>query len=275
MIVLGVVAVVAVLAAVVALAQMNKGFTVAIDKAGKFDITVDSGSDLREILIAALESDRDSVDEVLAGRGYYHFTDPDLANALEGLSPDAPEHKPAVASLRRLLRDERGPFVMPDTLVGFDDKLIDAFGRLEAKLDETKQTSALLVELWRQSLEYKGIFRTRMFEARVRRLPVRLADGSGEVLILGCPGSDFNGKRISLVSPDTTSSLAGFIGTSASHRCQEKDQKLADLFQQEAAFFGLDPVSYQRLFSPGDPEAVLEPEMAAQFQFLPTVSVAR
>jgi len=269
--VVGIVAV-ALLAGVLALAQMNKGYSVALDKDGKFNISVESGANLRDILVTALEVDRAGVEEILAARDYYHYADPDLANALERLRPDAPEDAAAVAALRQLLRDQRGPFVMPDTLVGFDAKLIEAFGDLEAKLQETRQTSDLLIGLWRQSLEFKGIFRTRLFDATVRRLPAPTGGDDRFILIHACPGSDFNGSEIMLRTADLVGSISGIIGTSQQHRCNEHDQKLAELFSRETALLGLDAVSYQKLFSPGDPDAVLAPELPARFQFLPTGS---
>lgn len=262
----------AVLAVVVILARMNKDYTIAVDKDGKFNIAVASGVNLRDILLEALATDRASVNEVLKGQGYYHFADPDLANALEQLTPDTPEHAEAVAAMRRLLRDQRGPFVMPDTLAGLDAKLIEAFGLLDAKLQETKQTSDLVIGLWRQSLEYKGIFRTRLFDARVRRLPAGARTGGPAILIHACPGSDFNGSEISLYTADRVGSLSGVVGTSTHHRCSESSQKLAQLFSHQEALFGLDAESYQKLFSPGDPYATLPPELPAQFQFLPTGS---
>ncbi len=271
----GTVAVVAIvvlglLVAVLLLARMNKDYTIALDKDGKIDISVASGTNFRDILLEALERDRDSVDEILAARNYYHFADAKLANALETLSPDAPEHAQAVAALRQLLRDQRGPFVMPETLAGLDAKLIEAFGSLDAQLQQTKQASDLLIGLWRQSLEYKGIFRTRLFDAKVRRLPAVARPEQRFILIHACPGSDFNGSEISLYSSDRIGSISGIVGTSTLHRCLEQSQQLAQLFSGGEALLGLDAESYQRLFSPGDPDAVLEPELSAQFQFLPT-----
>lgn len=260
------------LAGVLALALMNKEYVVALDTEGRIDISVKSGTTLRDILLKSLEADRAAVEEILTARDYYHYADPDLAHALETLSAEDPADAPAVAALRQLLRDQRGPFVMPDTLVGFDAKLIEAFGNLETKLQETRQTSDLLIGLWRQSLEYKGIFRTRLFDATVRRLPASSGGGARLILIHGCPGSDFNGSEIMLRTPDLVGSVSGIIGTSELHRCDESDQKLAELFSRETASFGLDADSYQKLFSPGDPTAALEPELSARFQFLPTGS---
>lgn len=267
----GVVAIVAaaVLAIVAWLAWINREFTLAIDKEGRFNISVASGANLRDVLLEALDRDKASVEEVLTARGYHHFADPGLAAALARLDPAAPEHAAAVASIRQLLREQRGPFTMPDALKVLDARLVDALASLETSLEASRQTSELLVELWRQSLDFQGIFRHRMFRATVQRYPASPGGTRGLVLVMGCPGSDFLGKEVSLRALDGNGQVSGIVLSSATHHCDGADQKLADLFADQPARLGLDAETYQRLFSAADPTGALPDEMPVRFQFLP------
>jgi hypothetical protein len=248
------------------LAAMNKDFEINLDKAGQFKVAVRSDANFEALVQAALAENASSVEGALANLGYFRVTDPRVVAALEGLDPADPAEAEVVAGVRHMFRDQRGPFTMPDSLVEVDARLIAAFDSLEKELQKSNRTSDLVIELWRQSLEYQGIFRTRMFDAEVWPYPAAEGEAvSGPIAVYACPGSDFLGKEVMLLAPDFTS-ISGEVVAHPLHRCDEQDQKLVQLFAREKAVLGLDARAWTALFGADVPT---DAPQEARFQFLP------
>jgi hypothetical protein len=186
---LAIVSVAIILAGVIGyLASQNKGFKIALDKNGKVEIDVSADETFGQLLNRALEKNLTEVDAILVSHQYYNLANANLVDQLEHLDASKPETKEISNRLRRLLWDLRGPFEIPYTLIGADERMRKALDALELARKENKQASALLVELWKESLEGDGIFWPRSFNATVeivRGAPTR-SDDRNTVLV--CPG---------------------------------------------------------------------------------------
>jgi hypothetical protein len=174
---------------VVYLASLNKGFEISIGDNGQFSIGVRPDETFATLLNKAIQRDRSEVDAILARQQYYSLTNPDLVGQLEHLDAAKPESQEISNRLRRLLWDLRGPFKIPYTLSGADERMTQALDALETERKETKQASALLVALWEKSLEGHGIFWPRSFNATVEIVQGAPAGNEERKIVLACPGS--------------------------------------------------------------------------------------
>jgi hypothetical protein len=93
------------------------------------------------------------------------LADANLVDQLAHLDAAKPETKKfqtdcgACSGSARTIRDS--------PLSGADERMRKALDALETTRKETKQANALLVELWKQSLQGEGIFWPRSFNATV------------------------------------------------------------------------------------------------------------
>ena len=164
-------------AAIVVYAIVNRdsAFEASVDSKGRIVLKFDNNEVsfaqvLDDIFNAEDASKKNAAEDALAGRGYYHYTDVALVNALRDLQRGEETEEFAVA-LRGLLYDLHGPFARPDTLSGArDDRLLAAFEDLDPKLSEVdpEAVNPLLSALWRMSLNIEGIFRPRAIRAELR-----------------------------------------------------------------------------------------------------------
>jgi hypothetical protein len=165
------------------LAYQNKSYTMSLDKDGKFLIDVRANETLDALLTEALKKNRSAVEKILRGEQYYNVNDPDLVDKLANLDASKPETEEISKRLRKLLWDLRGPFAIPLTLSGADERMSKALDALETARRESKSANGLLVELWKQSLQGEGIFWPRSFNATVE-----IVQGAQPGKILACPG---------------------------------------------------------------------------------------
>ena len=170
------------------LASQNKGFKIALDKNGKVEIDVSADETFGQLLNKALEKNRKEVDAILVSHRYYSLTNANLVDQLGHLDASNPETKEISTRLRKLLWDLRGPFEIPYTLIGADERMRKALDALELARKEDKQANGLLVELWKESLEGDGIFWPRSFKATVEVVH-GVPPGSGDrKVVFVCPG---------------------------------------------------------------------------------------
>jgi len=167
---------------VVYLVHAERGFKLRLDKSG-VDIDVQANETFGQLLTKALEKNRTEVDAILASHQYYNLANADFVDRLGYLDASKPETKEISNRLRKLLWDLRGPFEIPFTLSGADERMSKALDALEAARQERKEANALLVELWKQSLQGEGIFWPRSFGATVE-----VVHGTQTKKILACPG---------------------------------------------------------------------------------------
>ena len=165
------------------LAYSNKGFKIALDKSGKLEIEVRADETFSELLTKALKKNQSEIDAILASHQYYNLANADFVDQLERLDSSRPETKEISNRLRKLLWDLRGPFEIPYTLIGADERMSRALDALETARRNSKQANALLVKLWRESLQGEGIFLPRSFDATVE-----IVQGARSGKILACPG---------------------------------------------------------------------------------------
>jgi hypothetical protein len=178
-----VVAIIIIVGLAVYLSNQNKGFKIALDKNGKLEIDVRADETFGQLLTKALEKNRTEIDAILVSHQYYNLANADFVDRLGYLDVSNPETKETANRLRKLLWDLRGPFEIPFTLSGADERMSKALDALETARQKSKQANALLVELWKQSLQGEGIFWPRSFGATVEIL-----QGVKAGRILACPG---------------------------------------------------------------------------------------
>jgi hypothetical protein len=176
-------AVLALLILALLLAYLNKSYTMSLDKDGKISLDVRPNETLDTLLAKALETNRSAVEKILRGQEYYNVNDPELVEKLAYLDASKPEADEISKRLRKLLWDLRGPFAIPLTLSGADERMSKALDALETARLENKSANGLLVELWKQSLQGEGIFWPRSFDATVE-----IVHGAQPDKILACPG---------------------------------------------------------------------------------------
>jgi len=201
------------------LASQNKGFKIALDKNGKVEIDVSADETFGQLLKKALEKNRTEVDAILVSHQYYSLANANFVDQLEHLDPSKAATKEISNRLRRLLWDLRGPFETPFTLIGADQRMRKALDALELLRKEKKQTSALLVELWKESLEGDGIFYPRSFSATLEIVPGAPTGGDDRKIVLVCPG-------------DALATLSGIVMSLSVHG----RGLLADLNQRPSLF---------------------------------------
>jgi len=170
------------------LANQNKGFKIALDKNGSVAIDVSADETFGQLLNKALEKNRPEVDAILVSREYYSLTNANFVDQLGHLDPSNPKTKEVSKRLRKLLWDLRGPFEVPYTLIGADERMRRALDALERDRKEKKQANGLLVELWKESLEGDGIFWPRSFNATVELVHSVPTGSDGRKVVFVCPG---------------------------------------------------------------------------------------
>jgi hypothetical protein len=205
------------------LANMNKGFNMSFDKNGKFFIEVRADETFAQLLNKAIEKNRSEADAILASQQYYSLTNANLVDQLEHLDASKPENQEISNRLRRLLWDLRGPFEIPYTLSGADERMTQALDALETARKETKQASALLVALWTESLEGQGIFWPRSFNATVEVVQGAPTGNEERKIVLACPGS-------------AIARLSGVVMSLHANRAGDDRNILADVNQDPVLF---------------------------------------
>ncbi len=170
------------------LVKMNKAFDLSIDKNGSFVIKVQADETLAQVLNKAMEKNRNEVDAILASQQYYSLKNPDLVDRLEHLDASKPETEEISNRLRRLLWDLRGPFEIPYTLSGADERMTQALDALETGRKQTRRATPLLVALWKASLEGQGIFWPRSFTATIEIVHGAPTGNEDRKVVLACPG---------------------------------------------------------------------------------------
>ena len=170
------------------LASQNKGFKIALDKNGSVQIDVSADETFGQLLNKALAKNQREVDAILVSHEYYNLTNANLVDQLGHLDPSDPKTKEVSKRLRKLLWDLRGPFEIPYTLIGADERMRKALDALERERKEKKQANGLLVELWKESLEGDGIFWPRSFKATVEPVLSVPTGSDGRKVVFVCPG---------------------------------------------------------------------------------------
>lgn len=178
------------------LAEMNKNFDVVLDKEGKIAIAVSADDSFADILSAAIARDSETVEAILAAKQYYRLTSTQLVDELRKFDAAHSETQEVSRGLRRLLWDLQGPFSPPGTLRGADERMIRALDDLDEALSGAQEASTLLTELWRLSLERKGVFKPRLFHASIEIVPAISVAGGWTGTVLACPGSMLVGRML-------------------------------------------------------------------------------
>lgn len=133
---------------------------------------------------------------------YYNLANPNLVDQLVHLDASKPETKETTNRLRKLLWDLQPPFFdIPDALSGADERMYKALDALETARKKSKQANALLVELWKHSLQGDGIFWPRSFGATVEIVQGAPIGSEKRKIVLVCPGdaiATVNGVVMSL-----------------------------------------------------------------------------
>jgi len=165
------------------LARMNKEFSIGIGKEGAA-ILVKADDSFNSVLNKAIETDSGTVEAILGQKQYYKLTSVQLVDALRKLDASQPDNQRVSQGLRTLLWDLKGPFALPGTLRGADLRMMGAFDDLEEALKEAEEANHLFTELWRLSLERKGVFKPRLFHASIE-----IIDAPTDETAFACPGS--------------------------------------------------------------------------------------
>ncbi|HEY7608379.1 MAG TPA: hypothetical protein VIF14_04035 [Alphaproteobacteria bacterium] len=178
------------------LADMNKSFRIELDKDGKIAVAVSADETFAKLLEKALTAGGPEVDAVLAGKKYYSLTNVKLVDELENLDFSDAKAAEIAKRLRRMLWDLRGPFKLPGTLRGADQRMTGALEDLDKAVEDSKRSSALLAELWKRMLDQEGIFRVRFFKATVTLVRHAPNGGGKTAIVYVCPGSALATGRI-------------------------------------------------------------------------------
>jgi hypothetical protein len=251
---------------VLALAYLNKNYTMSFDKDGKFSIDVRANEDtLDAVLTKALETNRSAAEKILRGEQFYNINDPDLVDKLANLDASRPETEEISKRLRTMLWDLRGPFAIPLTLTGADERMSRALDALENARQENKSANGLLVQLWKQSLQGEGIFLPRLFDATVE-----IVHGAEPDKILACPGdaiATLGGIVMSLNVKDGETTISHVIELDQPHFHCDGPPLTAEKLLAEGgtARLGLNESTFRRLVS-GSGSGVREGRIPATFQ---------
>jgi hypothetical protein len=255
--------------------QTGRAVRIALDPDSGLTLDVAAADSFADVVGSALEADRTTVEAILKSQGFYQVSDPDLVAKLETLTREEPPHDRVVSGLRRLLRDQRGPFLEPASLREIDGRLISAFAALDEQLRSAQETNGFIMELWRDSLEYQGLFRTRVFNADVTQLFFEPRDAES-VEVLACPGNEFVGMDVTVFLDGAPGQVTGrVVSDPVRLNCQNSAETLAQLFAGKSARIGLDRAAFGKLAAPADPTASLPPRLDARFLVHPIGSLVR
>src|SRR5262245_1313056 len=143
------------------LADTGKSVAVKIGKDGTTQIVVTANESFDNVLENALNNHRELVEALLHGRKYYKIDD----KILPVLASE--EGAKVAAGLRKMLWDLNGPFAVPGTLRGADERMVTALDDLDKALEdpEANEASPFLGRLWTLMMEQQRIFKQRVFPA--------------------------------------------------------------------------------------------------------------
>jgi hypothetical protein len=209
-----------------------------------------------QLLSKALEKNQREVEAILASRQYYNLADANLVDQLAHLDTAKPETKEISNRLRSLLWNLQGPFAIPHTLSGADERMRKALDALETTRRETKQANALLVELWKQSLQGEGIFWPRSFDATVEIVRGAPTGTEERRIVLVCPGdaiATVSGIVMSL-RVDSNNILADVIQDPSRFDCGGSSLTAEKLLVEEGtARLGLSESAFRELIPASEP----------------------
>jgi hypothetical protein len=229
----------------------NKGVDISL---GNFKVTVAADETFAQLLNKASEKDPKDVEAILASRQYYNLTDANLVDQLEHLDASKPETQEISLRLRRLLWDLRGPFKIPDTLSGADERMMEALDALEKARENEKKVNPLLVALWRESLEGGGVFVPRTFNATIEVVPGAPAGDADRRIVLVCPGSAValvSGVLMSLQVGDSYNILADVTQNPSLFPCSGPALTAAKLLEGDTVRLGLSEKGFKELVPAG------------------------
>jgi hypothetical protein len=110
------------------------------------------------------DADRRLVSSILQAHGFYRIPSLEAAAQLREIK-ETEATRDFVRAVRSTLYNLEGPFSRPATfLEADDDRMLDAI----VDLYDQKPTSPLVTELWRMSLDMKGIFEPRNIKISIR-----------------------------------------------------------------------------------------------------------
>ena len=226
-----------------------------------------------DILAKAIEADEETVEVLLSEHGFYNITSTRLVDAIGRIDAAAEENKKVTQGLREVLWDLNGPFQRPGTLTGADERLIGALEELEEVLRESGETSRLLAELWRRSLNRTSVFRPRSFHAVVKQISGEPESLNPEAppTIYACPGSAFVGKEMSIWIPEGEGGLVtGFVVEEVTKfDCDSSKRSLQQLLAGQPADLALDRNTFSILAGQSETEDTLPSVLEAKFSVQP------
>ncbi len=267
------------------LAVENKSFTMRLNKDGDATITVYADDNFGKVLDKAIAAEAKSgtvgeIDAILASRSYYKLTNPGLTDALARLSPSQPGDDAVAKRLRAMLWDLRGPFELPNTLRGADERMIKALDDLDAPssqvaTDKLAQASGLLAAMWNLSLDRKGIFRPRFFRAKVEVVHRAPASDEDHIVVLACPGSALVSGRVMSLYTDQNSIMAEVTQDPSLFDCGGSALTAAQLLAGGKARLGLSEKAFKDLMDPAGASRTHSTTGEAKFELFPRDLVGR
>lgn len=255
------------------LAKMNKDVEVLLDKEGKVAITVRADDSFADVLKNAIAKDSGTVEAILAGNQYYSLTSAQLVDELRKFDASQSETQEVSEALRRLLWDLQGPFSPPGTLRGADERMIRALDDLDEALQEAKEASVLLTELWRLSLERKGVFKPRLFHASIEVIPGIPTEDTRIESVLACPGSMLVGRVLFI---QTRGSMKVEVSHNASlFHCDPPAFTAAQMLAGGRVRLGLSESAFRKLVDPDGQAGIGDGRNTASFEIYPRGLAAR
>lgn len=225
-------------------------------------ITAAPGREFDAMLDEALTRDPGKVHDILKRRDFYQLHSRDLAIALRETEP-ADLDPGMLARYRKIFWDLEGPFALPGTLYEMDARLLTALEDLEDGVLRRGLQSALMAEIWQQSIVQQGIFRPRLINAGITLLAGPEVTPEDEYPVFyTCPGSPLDNRLITIapepgtaraVSTAGLEPLTGFVEADAlkghAMGCGPgRGTDFAGLLAGDELKLGLTYESYEKLF---------------------------
>lgn len=250
------------------LAEMNKELDIGLDKEGKVTIRVSADDRLSEVLKKAIAEDSSTVEAVLASKQYYKLTNPELVDKLRSLDASEPDGQAVSERMRELLWNLEGPFSTPGTLRGADTRMIMALDDLDTELEESQVASVLLTELWRLSLERKGVFKPRPLQAGIQIVPGLPSASAEPYPALVCPGSVLVERELGILGS------GGLIKIEAFHQaslfdCDPPALTAGQMLEGGIIRIGLSELAFRKLVGSNGAASIGDGKTTAIFEIYP------